>query len=114
MKSSAVPAACLDVDIQLSGGVPESLSSAGKEELLAESPHSVPHHPLGIKPSGNQYTASLNSKSFVGPFQLFPDEVLAILLEYLDSGTLRLLGLTCKFLYAFCRSDDLWKTLFIE
>jgi hypothetical protein len=111
MKSSVVPAGCLDsVDIQPSGGVPESLGL----EQSAESLHSIPPHPLGIKPSGNQYTSSLNSKSSIGPFQLFPDEVLAIFLEYLNSSTLRFLGSTCKFLYAFCRSDDFWKSLFIE
>lgn len=114
MKSPVVPAGCLDsVDIQPSGGVLRVLESLGPEEQPAES-HSVPHHPLGIKPSGNQYTASLNSKCSVGLFQLFPDEVLAIFLEYLDSSSLRLLGSTCKFLYAFCISDDLWKSLFIE
>ncbi|RDL36843.1 Clavaminate synthase-like protein [Venustampulla echinocandica] len=75
---------------------------------------SVPCHPLGIKPSGNQYTAASNAKSVTGPFQLFPDEISAIFLEYLDAQQLRLLGSTCKFLYAFCRSDDIWKALFIE
>jgi hypothetical protein len=111
MKSSVIPADLGysdPVDIQPSGGVPESL---GLEE---ESPYLIPHHPLGIKPSGNQYTVGFNSKSLAGLFQIFPDEILAIFLEHLDSSILPLLGSTCKFLYAFCRSDDLWKSLFIE
>jgi len=111
MKSTAIPAETgysSSVAIQPSGTVVESLSLEG------ESPHSIPHNPLGIKPSGNQYTSSSNSKSSAGPFQLFPDEILAIYLEYLDACDLRSLGSTCKFLYAFCRSDDLWKSLFIE
>jgi hypothetical protein len=114
MKSSVVPTRCLDpVDIQPSGGV-QILESLGPEGQSAESSHTIPQHPLGIKPSGNQYAARCNSKDSIGPFQLFPDEVLAIFLEYLDSCTLRLLGSTCKFLYAFGRSEDLWKSLFIE
>jgi hypothetical protein len=43
-----------------------------------------------------------------------PDEVVATVLEYLDAPQLDLLGSCCKFLYAFCRSEDLWKALFIE
>jgi hypothetical protein len=111
MKSSVIPADAgysASVEVQPSGGGVESL------ELEEESPNSIPHHPLGIKPSGNQYTATSNGKDAIGPFKLLPDEVLAILLEYFDSFQLCLLGSTCKFLYAFCRSDDLWKTLFIE
>jgi hypothetical protein len=99
--------------MQSSGGV-QVLESLGFEVQSAESSQSIPHHPLSVKPSGNQYTSLYNSKGFVGAFQLFPDEILVIFLEYLDSCTLRCLGSTCKFLYAFCRSDDLWKSLFIE
>jgi hypothetical protein len=110
MKSPVIPADAgysAFVDVQPSGGV-VSL------ELEEESPNSIPHHPLGIKPLGNQYTATSNGKDAIGPLKLLPDEVLAILLEYFDSFQLCLLGSTCKYLYAFCRSDDLWKTLFIE
>lgn len=111
MKSSLVPADNGDLDsvqIQPRGAALESL------DLEEESPHSIPHHPLGIKPFGNQYTATYNSKSSAGSFKLFPDEILAIFLEYLDPNKLQLLGSTCKFLYAFSRSDELWKSLFIE
>jgi F-box-like len=112
MNSFVIPMACSEsVDMQPCSS---SLESLGPEGQLAESPHSIPHHPLGIKPSGNQYTARYNSKCSTGTFQLFPDEVLALFLEYLDSAALSTLGATCKFLYAFCRSDDLWKSLFIE
>ena len=73
-----------------------------------------PSHPLGVKPSGNKYTATKSAREAIGTFQVLPDEILAILLEYLDSRLLRHLGSTCKALYAFCYSDDLWKALFIE
>ena len=79
-----------------------------------ESSLSIPPHSLGIKPLGNKYTATSDAKDSIGYFQIFPDEVLAILLEYLEVPQLLVLGATCKFLYAFCRSDDIWKTLFIE
>jgi hypothetical protein len=81
---------------------------------VEESLLSIPLHPLGIKPLGNQWTATTKSRSFSGEFQVLPDEILALLLEYFDSRLLCLLQTTCKFLYAFCRSEDLWKTLFIE
>jgi hypothetical protein len=114
MKSSVIPADSgypAALEVRPSGGVVESLP----ETVLEESPNSIPHHPLGVKPSGNQYTAATNSRISLGPaLRLFPDELLAIFLEYLDAHQLRVLGSCCKFLYAFCRSDDLWKALFIE
>jgi hypothetical protein len=84
------------------------------EESLPSDP-SVPLHPLGIKPLGNLFLASgPNARSLLGTLQTLPDEVLAVLLEYLDQTTVRRLGYTCKFLFAFCSSDDIWKTLFLE
>ncbi len=80
---------------------------------LEDVEQSVPPHPLGVKPSGNEYTATEIARRAIGTFQILLDEVLMILLEYLDSRLLRLLGSTCKALYAFCCSDDLWKALFI-
>ncbi|SPN97119.1 related to phosphatidylserine-specific receptor [Cephalotrichum gorgonifer] len=40
--------------------------------------------------------------------------MLLIFLEYLDASSLRMLGSACKFLYAACHSDDLWKSLYLE
>ncbi|TDZ25911.1 F-box protein [Colletotrichum orbiculare MAFF 240422] len=37
-----------------------------------------------------------------------------VLLEYLDQNSLTNLGYASKFLHAFCHSDDIWKTLFLE
>jgi hypothetical protein len=117
MKSSVIAAVAgctIALDVQPIGhsGVVESIDS--EPLAVEESSISIPPHPLGVKPSGNQYTATSNARHRVGRFQLLPDEILAISLEYLDSQELRLLGYTCKFLHAFCRSEDLWKTLFIE
>jgi hypothetical protein len=91
--------------------------SGGIDSLALEQPESlvsIPLHPLGVKPSGNQYTAPSNARHATGFFQILPDEVVATVLEYLDAPQLDLLGSCCKFLYAFCRSEDLWKALFIE
>lgn len=101
----------IDVETTFSGSGFGSVES----QALEEESSLIPSHPLAIKPSGNQYTATVsNARHSTGVFQVFPDEILSILLEYLDSNELLLLGSTCKALYAFCRSDELWKTLFIE
>lgn len=74
----------------------------------------VPSHPLGVRPSGNQYLSNSNVRHAIGFFQILPDEFILTLLEYLDARLLQSLGYTCKALFAFCASDDLWKALFIE
>lgn len=111
IKSSQIPADSSHIkvlDVQPSGGI-DSL-----DVTLEESALSIPHHLLGVKPLGNKYTANSDGKDSIGRFQMFPDEIIAIFLEYLEASKLCLLGSTCKFLYAFCRSDDLWKSSFIE
>ncbi|PKS12035.1 hypothetical protein jhhlp_001331 [Lomentospora prolificans] len=76
---------------------------------------SIPPHPLGIMPLGNQYFSSgPSARASLGSFRLFPDEMLMLFLEHLDVSSLRLLGSTCKFLYAASRYDDLWKSLYLE
>ena len=82
--------------------------------IMEESPDTIPPHPLGIKPSGNVYTATRDARSAIGLFNYLPDEVLMTLLEYFDSKLLIRLGATCKALYAFTRAEELWKALFIE
>ena len=74
----------------------------------------VPPHPLGIKPTGNVYTATENIKPAAGFFMRLPDELIIQVLESLDAASLQCLGCTCKALYAFSRFEDLWKTLCIE
>lgn len=75
----------------------------------------IPTHPLGVKPLGNQYFASGPiARQSLGNLGLLPDEMLLQFLEYLDPHSLSTLGTTCRFLYAFCHSDELWKPLFLE
>jgi hypothetical protein len=74
---------------------------------------SIPPHPLGIKPLGNKYFAGGNdARKSLGVLQLLPDEVLMQLLECLDATSLGLLSATCKFLFACCTADDIWKSIF--
>lgn len=83
------------------------------EQLDLDSP--IPVHPLGIKPLGNQYLSpTVNARRALGQLQALPDEVLSQLLEYFDQQSVRTLGYTCRFLFAFCHSDEFWKPLFLE
>ncbi|KAI3342607.1 hypothetical protein F4824DRAFT_442722 [Ustulina deusta] len=76
---------------------------------------SIPIHPMGIKPLGNQYFANVpNARQHLGVVSQLPDEMILHLLEYLDTSSLRKLASTCRFLYAFGQLDDLWKALFLE
>ncbi|KAI0877532.1 F-box domain-containing protein [Hypoxylon argillaceum] len=77
--------------------------------------NSIPIHPMGIKPLGNQYfTNGPSVRQYTGTVGQLPDEMILHLLEYLDATSLRKLASTCRFLYAFGQLDDLWKALFIE
>jgi hypothetical protein len=85
------------------------------ESYTLPSGPAVPLHPLGVKPLGNLYLASgPNARNSIGTFQTLPDEILALILEYFDQLSVRRLGYTCKFLFALCSSDDVWKSLFLE
>ncbi|KAJ3554017.1 hypothetical protein NPX13_g10732 [Xylaria arbuscula] len=76
---------------------------------------SIPIHPMGIKPLGNQYFANVpNARRHIGAVTRLPDEMILHLLEYLDTTSLRKFASTCRFLYAFGQLDDLWKALFLE
>ncbi|KAI1277138.1 hypothetical protein F5Y07DRAFT_364191 [Xylaria sp. FL0933] len=82
------------------------------ESTIADS---IPIHPLGVKPLGNQYFANVpNARRHIGVVSQLPDEMILHLLEYLDTASLRKLASTCRFLYAFGQLDDLWKALFLE
>jgi hypothetical protein len=84
----------------------------GVEETGAR--NAIPGHPLGVKPSGNALFAAVNLRNAIGTFGLLPDELILILLEFLDCPSLLQLGRTCKAFYAFTRAEDLWKTIFIR
>lgn len=74
----------------------------------------VRRHPLGVRPSGNAYVASVNLKDSAGRFAALPDELLAPVLEILEPQDLLRLGSTCRALHAFTRNEELWRTLFVE
>lgn len=73
----------------------------------------IPCHPLGVKPSGNALVATSNLRDAIGTLNILPDEIIQMCLEYLDPASLLRLGCTCKALYAFTRSEDLWKAFLV-
>ena len=72
----------------------------------------IPGHPLGVKPSGNALLAAENLRDAIGTFKILPDDLVLILLEFLDGPGLLRIGRTCKAFYAFTRAEELWKALF--
>ncbi|KAH6691627.1 F-box protein [Plectosphaerella plurivora] len=93
--------------------LPDSQITDGKQNASDEAIGTT--HPLGVLPLGNQYLSSTpTARLFSGTLQLLPDEMLAVLVEYLDVHTLRQLGYTCKFLFAFTYATDFWKACFLE
>jgi hypothetical protein len=90
-------------------------TSGNQSSDFADTDSAVPAHPLGIKPLGNRYFwDGPVARDATGVFQLLPDEMLVQLLEFLDPRSLRFLGYTCKYLFAHCISEELWKGLFLE
>jgi len=76
---------------------------------------SIPIHPMGVKPLGNQFFAhGPNARQSTGIVGQLPDEMILHLFEHLDARSIQILSSTCRFLYAFGQLDDLWKSLFIE
>ena len=82
--------------------------------MISDDLIAVPSHPLGIKPTGNAYSATQDLKSAAGYLRVLPDELWIQILEDLDASALQKVGCTCKALYAFSRLEDLWKILCIE
>lgn len=74
----------------------------------------VRRHPLGLRPSGNALTSTVNLKSSFGLFAYLPDELISQFLEYLDPAALLRFGGTCRGLFAFTRNEELWRALFVE
>jgi len=79
-----------------------------------ETDEAIPSHPLGVKPSGNALLATKNLRDAIGAFRSSPDELVLLLLEWLDGPSLLRIGRTCKAFYAFTRAEELWKALFVE
>lgn len=110
--------ASVSVSLRNGEAPPDSLASSYRSNASVQSPlessDEIPCHPLGVKPSGNALTATRDLRAAIGAFNALPDEVILILFEYLDASSLLSIGRTCKALYAFTRSEELWKTLFIR
>lgn len=93
---------------------PSPQHDSDSESVIAEAEFDapLPPHPLGVKPLGNKYLdQGTDAKEATGLFQTLPDELLMLMVETLDMDSLRALGSTCRFLYAACIYDELWKAL---
>lgn len=72
-------------------------------------------HPLGVRPNGNALTLSTkDARDNIGTFAALPDELILLLLEWLDVADLLRLGSTCLAFFAFTSNDDLWKTFLLR
>ncbi|KFA61438.1 hypothetical protein S40285_03424 [Stachybotrys chlorohalonatus IBT 40285] len=86
-----------------------------QEDSVSILSESIPTHPLGVKPLGNQFLHDgPTARTCIGAWKCLPDEVLMVVLESLDKSSLVHLGSTCKFFFAFCYSEELWKALFLK
>ena len=73
----------------------------------------LPNHPLGVKPSGNALTATENAADRTGKFRLLPEDVLVVVLEWLDARSLQKLGYTCRSMFAYASHEPFWRGIFI-
>lgn len=91
----------------------EPLLAPSNEDLIISEPQ-IQAHPLGIRPSGNALTESAHARDNIGTFGALPDEVILSLFEWLEGMDLLQLGATCRALFAFTKSEDLWKGLLLR
>ncbi|CAK7214809.1 hypothetical protein SBRCBS47491_002276 [Sporothrix bragantina] len=103
------------VPFEDNGRAPQQDSDSDFDVAEGDFDAPLPSHPLGIKPLGNKYLdQGTDAKDSTGLFQALPDELLMLMVETLDSDSLRALGSTCRFFYAACTYDELWKALALE
>ncbi|KAJ6446276.1 Noc1p protein [Purpureocillium lavendulum] len=96
------------------GPTADNESKASRQAVPSDS-ESIPLHQLGVKPLGNRYLSNgPNARTRIGLWAMLPDELLTVVLDVLDKSDLIRFGSTCKFLYAFCHADELWKALFLQ
>lgn len=90
----------------------EAVSNNSLQDQEDLSHDAIPGHPMGVKPSGNALLAVENLRDAIGTFGILPDDLILILLEFLDGSSLLRIGRSCKAFYAFTRAEELWKGLF--
>lgn len=84
---------------------------------ISSQAHTLPKHPLNVKPSGNQILASLQdleklAKSSGPFFGHLPDAIIFQILGFLDRDSLFKSSHSCKFFYAFANFEELWRNLY--
>jgi hypothetical protein len=107
------PSAISELTSQVHG--PRQPSKAKLKTAHQQDESLIPLHPLGIRPLGNRLLqGQMAARDHIGSWQALPDELFELVLEGLDSRSLRSLGATCRFLFAFCYEDERWKALFLQ
>lgn len=90
-------------------------NGSNRGQTPADSVPLIPVHPLGVKPLGNQYFSSVvPARRSLGQLVALPDEMILQILESLQAHDLLNVGVSCVFLFAFSRLDELWKSLYLE
>ena len=95
----------------LNSSTPCTVSS---DEEVTQSDPQFQAHWLGVRPGGNVLTELARARDNIGTFGTLPDEVILLLLEWLEDVDLIWLGTTCRAFFAFTLNDELWKTLFLQ
>lgn len=75
-------------------------------------------HPLNVKPSGNRYISThidgLSKAEQMGHLSSYSDDLIMMLLGYLDKDTLKNISHTSRIMYAYAYDEDLWKRLYMN
>ena len=96
--------------------ISEAQEQASQTEEHEEVGHEtiISHHPMGIKPLGNEFEAGCNIRRNMNLLATLPDELLLQILESLGPRSLLRLSASCKALYGFARFEDLWRSQYIR
>ena len=104
-------------------GAPFYLASIGPKRLRKQYKSTTFHHLVppqrnNILPLGNAYFSNLSEcrTSGLGTMNMLPDDLLVTLLShlYLDATSLCRLSQASQAWYAFTRSDELWRSMYVK
>ena len=105
------------LEVSKASAQPQTSHSAHENNALHEgSKNETCRHPLGVRPSGNALTAEggVVARTAMGLLSRLDDDLVLVLLEYLDRDSLIKLGSTCRAFFAYCSYDQLWRDLAVH
>ena len=77
-------------------------------------------HPYGVQPLGNAMCVTSNTgthrgrMSGLGSFRVLEDQLMVVLLQFLDAASLVHLSSASSASYVFCHHVDLWRALVLQ